>query len=291
LKLSSISYGKVVWLWNNSAFKTNPWKVLSRILIWEWLRLFNQSINYSYDKTFPITLRPNEGVSRLTFYFGVSEPDLFAFYDSFLRPGMFVMDVGANIGLHSLFMAKRVAPSGKVYALEPAPEIFRRLEENVASSTLKNLFIFPLALGEKSGVARINDVPEDTSRTFLTNSGQGSLVPVETLDDFCHKNSIGNLNFLKLDVEGFEEMVLRGGGTFFQNQRCDVLQVEVDNNSLSRQSSRGDSIVAWLRDRGYQFAAWDSIRGKFSVCPAETRLPYNSFFVSTAFYEKEGSWH
>lgn len=253
---------------------------------WEWIRLFNLSIKYNFDKSFAITLRPNEGVSRLTFYFGVSEPDLFTFYDSFLKGGMTVIDVGANIGLHSLFMAKRVAPGGKVYACEPSREIFQRLRENVAASGLNNLFISPVALGNKQGAARINAVPEDTSRTFLTDSGEGTLVPVKSLDVFIHEHLIEKLNFLKLDVEGFEEMVLRGGERLFREQRCDVLQVELDQNSLLRQASRSDSIAVWLRERGYRFASWDSLRRRFFLRNVEKDLPYNSFFVSTGFYSR-----
>ena len=80
--------------------------------------------------------------------------DLLEFLDRFLKPGDVVYDVGSNIGLFSVFAAKKVTGQGRVLAFEPNPETCRYLQENIRLNGLDNLSAFQVALGNSSGETR-----------------------------------------------------------------------------------------------------------------------------------------
>lgn len=283
MKSLSVKLDKLRWLFNASAFRKSPFRVTWNVLVWEWLRFWNREVSFLFDDTFPVQLRPKEGVSRLTFYFGTSEPDLFAFYDAYFRDGMTVIDAGANIGFHTLFIARRVAPSGRVFSFEASPQNFSRLLENVARSSLKNVRAYPAALGDKRGKAFFSEDSGDSSRSHISKTNSGVTVDMVRLDDVCWEESIGVVDFLKLDVEGCELKVLRGAERLFSTGTCRLLQVELDPNNLASQGELEDRVEAWLLERGYRAVFWDQTRQKFLPFPSNGRRFYNSFFVSPSF--------
>ena len=283
MKRVSAFFNKLRWLIHNPAFQKNPLRVAWRVLIWEGAKLFRWEMPFVFDETFAVRLQPGEGVSRLTFYFGNSEPDLFAFYDSFLKKGMVALDVGANIGLHTLFMAKRVAPVGQVLAFEPSPKNFSRLKEHVEKNHLENVRIFPLAVGDRRGTGFFHENLNDSSRSHFSDGGPGLAIEIVRLDDICRSEGVRQIDFLKMDVEGFEMRALEGAEPLFSAGSCDVLQIELDPNNLARQASQQNKVASWLVDRGYRFVVWDSAAQKFKPSRVENGCSYNSFFVSPNF--------
>jgi FkbM family methyltransferase len=245
--------------------------------------LKGREVSFLFDNSFIVQLRAKEGVSRLTFYFGASEPDLFAFYASFFRDGMVVIDAGANIGLHTLFITKRVAPSGKVFSFEASQKNFNRLVENWGRTTLKNVNLYPFALGDKRGKIFFRDDVGDSSRSRIVQKNSGLVVDMISLDDFCQNESIACIDLIKLDVEGAEMRFLQGGKSPFSRGGCRILQIELDQNNLSFQGSRESMVESWLFERGYRLAVWDHEFKKFIVISASAKRAYNSFFVAPNF--------
>jgi FkbM family methyltransferase len=279
MRITSLKADKLRWLVNSTGFRRNPCGVIFRVFLWELYRLLNLEVPYIYDKRFPISLRPNEGVSRLVFYFGVSEPDLFDFYNDYLRPGMTVLDVGANIGLHALYMANRVAPRGRVHSFEPSPMIFDRLSRHVEASKLANICCHPFALGPKAGEIFFHQVESDTSRSFLSDTPSKEMVCIRTLDAVSKEICLDKIDFLKLDVEGFELGVLHGSHQTLDEGRIEVIQVELDVHSLARNAANADGVFSFLTKKGYVHALWDSNRKAFYSGQGSRVFDYNSFFV------------
>jgi FkbM family methyltransferase len=280
MNFSKFELGKLKWLASHEVVRRHPVRTIGRLVAWEIARLSNRPLSMTYDGCYHVDLYPNEGASRLTYYFGVSEPELFEFYNSFLRPGMVVIDAGANIGLHTLSFAKRVGPTGFVYAFEPGRASFKRLRGLVDQNGLTNVSCFNCALGAAVGNAAFTENQGDTSRSFVTKapvSVDGEYVPVRSLDEVFKDDRTKKVDFAKIDVEGFEEQVLLGATEALNKQSISVIQLELDNRSLARNSSSASNIVRLLAENGYQRAEWD--REKMRFCPA-TQQCFNSFFIA-----------
>jgi len=117
-----------------------------------------------------------------------------------LREGFVVLDIGANVGLISLLAAKRVGGTGRVYAFEPVPEIFVRLQENIALNGFNNIEPVPLALSSQRGMATISIAHDGASSLFCRVSNEFVEVPTERLDDFVEREGIERVDAIKLDV-------------------------------------------------------------------------------------------
>ena len=131
------------------------------------------------------------------------------FFGQVLQPGMVAIDVGANIGCHTVFMAKRVGPGGAVIALEPQRIIHQMLCANVDLNRLLNVRALHAAAGAEDGGIAVPDIDYGTDGNFgsiALGGKDGKQVRVATIDGLalpaCH--------LLKADVEGMEADVIRG---------------------------------------------------------------------------------
>jgi FkbM family methyltransferase len=121
-----------------------------------------------------------------------------------LTPGSVVFDIGANIGLTACIFSPKAAA---VYAFEPNPPVFRLLEENVRANALDNVRPFALAIGAEPGTTHFNG---ESAFGYMTANTGAPKVRVETIDRLVDQLRITRLDFLKIDVEGFEPAVLAG---------------------------------------------------------------------------------
>ena len=145
-----------------------------------------------------------------------------AFLNHLLRPGMTAIDIGANLGVYSIPMARLVGPTGKIFAYEPGTEARTLLEKSRTLNQVCNLEIVAAALsdGEREGCLKVALSSELNS---LSDEGDGERVRVTSLDleqARCHWPSP---DFVKIDAEGEEENILRGGTAFFKKHSPLVL--------------------------------------------------------------------
>src|SRR5579859_1505250 len=127
-----------------------------------------------------------------------------------LREGDVAVDVGANIGSHTVAMARLVGPRGTVVAFEPQRVVFQTLCANVANNSLANVFCYPSAVGERESVILVPPLEPRARQNFGAFSvggyKQGEPIGVVKLDDF----PLRSCQLIKIDVEGMELAVLRG---------------------------------------------------------------------------------
>ncbi len=152
-----------------------------------------------------------------------------------LHPGMTVVDVGANVGIHTSIAARCVAPSGVVYGFEPVPENFEILVGNLARNHITNVVVEQLAVGSDVGRASIYlDDHSIGTHSLLeldgSDRGRSLLVPVTTLDGYFATTMPEVVNLLKIDVEGYEPNVLQGAVTVLA--RTDQLLIEYNRSSI-----------------------------------------------------------
>jgi len=134
---------------------------------------------------------------------------------SLIRPGMVIVDVGANIGFYTLQMASWVGPSGKILAFEPDPFTFGLLERRVRASRLANIDVHQLALGDRTGRATLyssayNRADNRLAASHVEPHVEASDVQVQRLDEFLSAHGSPRIDAFKIDVQGSEAQVLRG---------------------------------------------------------------------------------
>lgn len=151
-------------------------------------------------------------VGRAAWYFGDLDRKISGLIDRYARPGDTVADIGANIGVTTLRMARAVGPRGRVVAFEPHPETAARLRAAVARSNAAQVEVCELALGDEAGTARLVRPPGNAGAAAIaTGAEHGSALTVKMarLDDLAADWRA--LRLLKIDVEGAEAAVIDGG--------------------------------------------------------------------------------
>lgn len=153
-------------------------------------------------------------------------------FSQFLRQGMSVVEVGANIGAHTVSMAQMVGPTGKVYAYEPQRVIFQILCANLAVNCLYNVYTEQSAVGARKGTLKVPPLDYAAVNNFgglsLLDSSFGEAVPVIPLDS----ENIPEVHLLKVDVEGMEASVLKGAEKLIAKHKP-VLYLENDRREKS----------------------------------------------------------
>lgn len=161
--------------------------------------------------------------------FSPGEASLFA---QVLKPGMTALDVGANVGAHSVLFAQLVGPQGRVHAFEPQRVIYQLMTANLTLNGLFNAFPQRAAVGAEPGTLQVPPVDYSKTSNFgslsLGGSNIGETVPIVTVDSF----SLSQCHLIKADVEGMEKDVLLGAQDTIQRCRP-ILYVENDRKKKS----------------------------------------------------------
>ena len=139
-----------------------------------------------------------------------------------IEMGNIVVDVGANIGLHTLNMARIVGNTGQVFAFEPDPSNFEILKKNVKINNYKNIILEQKAVGDKHGRITLyqSDHPGKHRIFPQTEQAKGQVqVELTNLDNYFDFDMIDKINFIKIDVEGLEFSVLKGMKNILKNSK------------------------------------------------------------------------
>jgi FkbM family methyltransferase len=195
-------------------------------------------------------------VGRSVFLFGDLDPKITWILKRLLKPGDRVLDIGANIGLLSLWMSKLVGPRGIVHAFEPNPVLCGILQSTLARNRSKNIKLHPIALGGSEGRMELHVPTGNFGAASLVRkaacSEQIHTVPVVRLDEIMFRESETRIALIKLDVEGFELEVLKGARRVLQEVRPSAILFE------SNEPSNRDEmppVMRLLHECGYEFLA------------------------------------
>lgn len=143
--------------------------------------------------------------------------DEIGFLRKLIRRGNEAIDVGANYGVYTLSMAKAVGPEGKVWAFEPASSTAAFLAQGVAANGFEHVVLESCALSSQRGSAQLS-LNDSSELNSLMRSGQAEtaseIVRMETLDNCMRQYAWKNIGFLKIDAEGEEINIVKGGREF-----------------------------------------------------------------------------
>ena len=155
---------------------------------------------------------------------GSYEPDVSATLRQLLRPGGTFVDIGANIGWFSLLAASVVGPGGRVIAVEPNPHNVALLERSAKENGFANIEVLAVAVADRTGAVAL-ETDGSNGRVIPIDGAPPVPVPAsfvvaaEPLDALLGPRGLDRLDLVKIDVEGAEPLVLRGGGETLSRHR------------------------------------------------------------------------
>ncbi len=149
-------------------------------------------------------------------------------FKTFLKPGMVVIDIGANIGYYTLIAAQAVGKQGKVYSFEPEPKNYELLTKNIQVNKFENTHPIQKALSNKSGKIKLYLDENNLGNPSISKNNipeEKGFVEVETLTlDSFFQNKIKNidLDIIKIDVQGAEGLVLEGSENILKKNNLKI---------------------------------------------------------------------
>lgn len=173
-----------------------------------------------------------------------------------VKQGDVIYDVGANFGLYSVALGKRVGGGGKVIAFEPVARTYERLKANVQLNGLTNVACFRKALGEKDARVEIYvDVERPWCSTLLKRQPISARQAVEAVDvsrgdSLRTDNGLPVPRVVKIDVEGYEYSVIKGLRETLSDERCEYVACEVHPTALPHAISTED-VLGLLQSLGF----------------------------------------
>lgn len=177
-----------------------------------------------------------------------------------------VFDIGANVGVWTVLLSK-TSPTAKVHSFEPAPNTYELMARNVSINKCANVTANNIAASDKDGTVEF-EVPKGISiygrvrpekegvddgqrfsRTDIYN------VECERLSDYCARHDIENIDFMKIDVEGFELQVLKGMEELLINKKVGAIYIETMEDNHVRMGSSYREFLEFFGKVGYKICA------------------------------------
>jgi FkbM family methyltransferase len=177
-----------------------------------------------------------------------------------VKPGMTVVDVGANVGLYSVFMAGLVGPAGRVISFEPDPDLVALLRDNCAANNAANVEAHHAALGSRSDLMILHRLTLNSGENHLGPRDKAAFrrpieVRVEAFDSLMPGV---RPDFVKVDVQGWELNVLRGMEKTLKGSDA-VVYLEFWPDGLRRAGSAPTELYSYVRGLGLDFFACDTM--------------------------------
>lgn len=186
--------------------------------------------------------------------------------------GAVCLDIGANIGTHTLAMSERVGESGQVFAFEPETHNFQLLETNLRLNKIKNVTAERCAVGEAAGSCRLALNPNNYGdhRVVQSSRSNGALAQetlMITIDQRLESLPDGAIKLIKIDVQGHECCVLRGMAATLRRNPDALLLIEVFPEGLQAAGASAGELVQALLDLG--MTGWEFHDDRINPLAAE----------------------
>lgn len=188
---------------------------------------------------------PNDlGTSLELLLFGIHEPVSTKLVSKLLKKNMTCLDIGSNIGYYVLLENKILDGTGRIIALEPSPENFEYLTKNIQRQNSNNIELHNIAAGNVSGNLNFLMYPDESNSGHIISDdevkntfGNVISVPVKPIDILVKELNIKKLDFLRMDVEGYEFEILKGMLETLEEFRP-IIQIEVHRSIMGNENTK-----------------------------------------------------
>jgi FkbM family methyltransferase len=182
----------------------------------------------------------------------------FIFISKYLNNNSIAFDIGANMGFYTLWMSKYLSKGGEIHSFEPDKNNYYRLSQNISINTIESKIVL-----NQLGVYRSTDrlyistgLDGENHIVDDTYEGLKTVIDAISIDDYVSINHIPKIDFIKIDVEGFELEVLKGATMLLSQKYIQVIQLEL-NKALKNSNITVDDITSFIDSIGYTICHYD----------------------------------
>lgn len=212
----------------------------------------------------------------------------FIAFNILVKPNDTIFDVGANVGIMSVHLSRLTKKNGKVYSFEPVKNTYNMLLETIGLNHCTNINTYQIAISDSKADSKIYTF--DQNNHTLNSLGKVDIsgrmpiseenVKTKTLDHFYEENNIKNIDFLKIDVEGFEENVLKGSNNLLKNNLIKYIQFEISEMPLKSLGKKSSDIFKILQMHGYNIFSFNLETKKFIGPILHPTNSYDNYYAS-----------
>jgi FkbM family methyltransferase len=235
----------------------------------QWYKIFKDDnyIIYELSNKSKIKLYRNNRLTEYILFQKFEEIEL-KFFEVFLKKNDFVIDIGANIGLHSIYCSKIVGDNGKIFSFEPTPNTFKQLSDNIELNKLSNVLICNFGISDCETKLMLNtseyynawntftDIKKNVNSSIFERTIE---VDVLRLDKWIvyEKIDFEKIALVKIDVEGWEKFVIQGASKLLSQPDSPAILIEFDENNTWAAGYLCHELYNLIVSFGYEFFIFD----------------------------------
>lgn len=221
-------------------------------------------------------------------YIGSFEAININFFRKLLEGNMVIFDVGANIGYYSIVAAGKLKNNGVIYAFEPASTPFNQFQLNIQINAIQNIELFQLGVADKSGEVNFNVCEDDAYNSIgsspMSTIKQSLKINVVSIDEFCENKNIKHIDIMKIDTEGAEYLILKGGKNIFSSSNAPILFCEYNKSTITGFDYNLQDFDGIIKSYGY--TPYELSYGNLRKFDAEVSNGYNIVCLKENHLEK-----
>lgn len=251
----------VKYIWNHPLTKGNKLFSIFRFIKWQLKASIKPNTNHSVYWFCNLKLSVKKGMHGATgcIYVGLPEFNDMSFLIHLLNKNDYFIDIGSNVGVYSL-LASGINQC-KSIAIEPIPSTFQSLNKNISINKLEEkITSLNIGLAKNHGELFFTKDDDTMNHVIDEQTTESISVKVDTLDNIFPKNNFDNV-LIKIDVEGFEYNVLKGGSESLKNDK--ILAFIVELNGCGEKFGFKDEMVdEILSNNGFDKYTYDPFNRK-----------------------------
>jgi FkbM family methyltransferase len=231
---------------------------LKRFTQWKLIRIFKRrNVHYRLWDNRAWILDYDSLQSMWIMYNYILDWEEFNLIKSYVNAGDQIMDIGANVGAYSVWMTKFVNPPGMLHSFEPDEENFKKLQINISINNIGDrVQANKCALSDKDGILHFTTGLD--RENHISDGKEENIVSVNSrmLDTYFEENAISKVTYMKIDVEGFEYMVLKGARKILSGKGIEILQLEI-NHTVQNVGLSAEDLLRLLKEFDYSLCRYD----------------------------------
>ncbi len=208
-----------------------------------------------FKNNITLDLHVEDWIQQSLYFLGTYEEAELEFVKNSLGKGDVFIDIGTNIGLHSLYASSLVGESGEVISFEPFNKTFETLKNNVSLNNSANIRLEKIAIAESEKEIEIfydsDNANLGMASSYAGKKSYSEKIAAISLDLYLLQNPVHQIDFIKLDIEGAEYYALQGMNTTLKKFNPKLL-IEIEEEIIARTDYTAGDMIQYLSDLGYQ---------------------------------------